>query len=358
MPNVTLMEIARRLGVSKTAVSLALRGKPGLSEETKQRIVKLAEEMGYAPNPLSVELMALVRDNRQKTGTQTIAFINTFMEPGLMKRIEGFPEFVTGASMRAERYGYKVEVFEARAPGMTGARLADILQARGIRGILVGPRWRQEPEIDFPWERFSVVLVGEPEYGSNLHRVCNHHIHACSTALRHLAAKGYRNIGVALGAVHERTYGYDYLLGVDQFLRQCDSGIKVTSWLYEEWSEDEGEAWVNKHGFDAGVGLSSDPAELFLRKRTREGDRLGFASLSAHKCYPWSGISQHTEDISAAAMDLLRGLLLGGERGTSPRPQILLIEGEWVEGNTTPGPRRSGDVRKKQPKTTVRASRR
>jgi LacI family transcriptional regulator len=275
MSNVTLLEIARRLGVSKTAVSLALRNKPGLSAETKQRIVKLAEELGYAPNPLSVELMALVRDNRQKSAGQTIAFFNTFMDPGLMKRIEGFPEFVTGAALRAERYGYKVEVFEARSPGMTGARLADILQARGIRGILVGPRWGQEPEMDFPWERFSVVLVGEPEYGKNLHRVCNHHIHACSTALRNLAAKGYRNIGVALAAIHERSYGYDYLLGVDQFVRQCGSNVKVTPWLYEEWSHAEGKKWVKAHDFDAGVSLSGEPANLFLEMRTRGGEPLG-----------------------------------------------------------------------------------
>lgn len=355
MPNVTLLEIARQLGVSKTAVSLALRGKPGLSDETKQRIVTLAKELGYAPNPLSAELMAIVRDKRQVIGGQTIAFINTFMEPSLMRRIEGFTEFVTGATLRAERYGYKVEVFEARAPGMTGGRLAGILKARGIRGVLVGPRWGQEPEIDFPWERFSVVLVGEPEYGSNLHRVCNHHIHACSMALRQLAAKGYRNIGVALAAMHERTYGYDYLLGVDQFIHQSDSGVKVTPWLYETWSDDEGEAWVNKHGFDAGVGLSSDSANLFLRMRTREGDRLGYANLSALDSQPYSGISQHTEDIGAAAMDMLRSLLLGGERGTSPRPQILLIEGEWVEGTSTPGPARSQKVRsKKSAKNRVR----
>ncbi|MBC8009300.1 MAG: LacI family DNA-binding transcriptional regulator [Burkholderiales bacterium] len=339
MPDVTLIEIARRVGVSKTAVSMALRGKPGLSEETKARILATARELGYSPNPISVELMALVRAKRRTTGAHTIAFINTFIDPGLFRRIEGLGEFVAGAMQRAKLYGYAVEVFEARAKGMTGRRLADILQARGIRGVLIGPRWGMEPELEFPWERFACVLVGEPEYGPNLNRVCNHHIHACATALRHLAAKGYRNIGVALAEVHEKKYAYDYLLGVDQFLRQSGSEVKVVPWLYDPWSDAEGEAWVEKHGFDALVSLSSEPLALFHRLRTWTGDRLGYASLAVNPGAVFSGISQHPEEIGAASVDLLRGLLVGGERGTVPRPRILLIEGDWVEGETTPGPK-------------------
>ncbi len=42
-----LEDIARLAGVSKAAVSLALNGKQGISEETRERILQLAEENGY-----------------------------------------------------------------------------------------------------------------------------------------------------------------------------------------------------------------------------------------------------------------------------------------------------------------------
>jgi len=41
-------DIAKLAEVSKSAVSLALNGKPGISQETRERIIKIAQESGYA----------------------------------------------------------------------------------------------------------------------------------------------------------------------------------------------------------------------------------------------------------------------------------------------------------------------
>lgn len=50
MANVTMRDIGRMTGVSAVTVSKALAGKSGMSEETRQRIIRVAEEMGYV-NP-------------------------------------------------------------------------------------------------------------------------------------------------------------------------------------------------------------------------------------------------------------------------------------------------------------------
>ena len=44
---VTAKDIAQELGLSPTAVSLALRGRPGVSEKTRQRVRETAAQMGY-----------------------------------------------------------------------------------------------------------------------------------------------------------------------------------------------------------------------------------------------------------------------------------------------------------------------
>src|SRR5215213_4232688 len=53
-PRPTLADVARRCGLSKAAVSLALNWSPErpstLKEETRERIVRIATEMGYRPN--------------------------------------------------------------------------------------------------------------------------------------------------------------------------------------------------------------------------------------------------------------------------------------------------------------------
>ena len=46
----TMADVANRAGVSRTLVSFILDGKPGASEETRQRVLAVAEEIGYRPD--------------------------------------------------------------------------------------------------------------------------------------------------------------------------------------------------------------------------------------------------------------------------------------------------------------------
>src|SRR5699024_1994565 len=46
----TLRDIAHRVGVSETAASFALNGKPGISEDVRRRIIEAAEDMSYRPS--------------------------------------------------------------------------------------------------------------------------------------------------------------------------------------------------------------------------------------------------------------------------------------------------------------------
>ncbi|MFB7369472.1 LacI family DNA-binding transcriptional regulator [Streptomyces sp. NPDC056222] len=50
MARPTIADIARRAGVSKGAVSFALNGRPGVSEVTRERILRVAEEMNWRPH--------------------------------------------------------------------------------------------------------------------------------------------------------------------------------------------------------------------------------------------------------------------------------------------------------------------
>lgn len=47
----TIADVARAAGVSKGAVSFALNGRPGVSADTRARIIEVAESLGWTPNP-------------------------------------------------------------------------------------------------------------------------------------------------------------------------------------------------------------------------------------------------------------------------------------------------------------------
>src|SRR5689334_24665510 len=54
----TIADIARRAGVSTGAVSYALNGQPGVSPATRQRILAIADEIGWRPSHAARALSA------------------------------------------------------------------------------------------------------------------------------------------------------------------------------------------------------------------------------------------------------------------------------------------------------------
>ena len=50
---VTIKELAEKAGVSKTAVSFAFNNPKRISSETYERIMKIAKEIGYSPDPVA-----------------------------------------------------------------------------------------------------------------------------------------------------------------------------------------------------------------------------------------------------------------------------------------------------------------
>ncbi len=57
MKRVTIKDVAKVAGVSYATVSRALSGSPEIGEETRQRIIKLSQEMGYTPNSVARSLV-------------------------------------------------------------------------------------------------------------------------------------------------------------------------------------------------------------------------------------------------------------------------------------------------------------
>jgi DNA-binding LacI/PurR family transcriptional regulator len=97
----SVRSIARELGVSPTAVSLALKDSPRVSAGLRTAVRRLVKSTGHVPNARLTELMREVRE---------------------------------GARQRAEAYGYKLEDFWVNRPGLvilvSGDRRTDHLYSR------------------------------------------------------------------------------------------------------------------------------------------------------------------------------------------------------------------------------------
>lgn len=54
---VTIMDIARELGISKSTVSRALNDSTDISLETKKKVIEVAQRLDYMPNPMALNLL-------------------------------------------------------------------------------------------------------------------------------------------------------------------------------------------------------------------------------------------------------------------------------------------------------------
>lgn len=121
MERVTLGSIAARLGLSKFAVSRALSGKSGVSEQTRARVREMAEALGYARPVQATEAMTL-----------GLVFHDTDLINSELHLL-----IQSGVQAEAQRRGYQVR--------MRWTHLAEEVEAfiRGCDGaIMVGPHDR------------------------------------------------------------------------------------------------------------------------------------------------------------------------------------------------------------------------
>ncbi len=97
MPRVTISEIARRAGVSKTAVSFAFNNPNRLSEATAKNILAIAEELGFVPNPVARSM------STGRTGAIGVLvpqpLQEVFRNPFLPAFLEGVGEICTRARL-------------------------------------------------------------------------------------------------------------------------------------------------------------------------------------------------------------------------------------------------------------------
>ena len=127
MKRPTIADIARRAGVTKAAVSFALNGQPGVSAATRERILAIADEIGFQPNSAARALsdgragaFGLIIDRPART---------LGVEPCFMQLISGIQAELSGDHTAAA-------VHHGRGPGRRDRHVPVLVgAAAGGRGV-------------------------------------------------------------------------------------------------------------------------------------------------------------------------------------------------------------------------------
>lgn len=198
---ITAKQIAKELNISTAAVSMALNNKPGVSSDTRKKIIETAKAMGYDFSKIETV----------KTESKTIAFV--FFHKNFVFDTPFFTELAVSLENTVQDKGYKLSVYHIHDLDNIEEQI-DIIQYSGCQGmILLGTI--MTPENIKPFENVKIPLVLLDTYmpGAKMDCVVINNIEGARSATDYLIRKrkaqpGYLHSSKFLNNFEERADGF------------------------------------------------------------------------------------------------------------------------------------------------------
>lgn len=274
----TLKQIAEELNISISTVSRAINGKTVVKDETRRRVLELAEKYSYVPNEIARSL--------QKSCTKTIAVVL----PDISETFFGI--IVNALDKVVSQYGYMLILADTHESVEKEHQLVQMLYTRRVDAMVIatvsldGGTVQNFLDTDFP-----VVFIDNIPNIDGLEAVTIDNRMASRLAVEHLLAYGHKHIAAIFGSQQETT-GYERLAGYQDTL--CANGIETDEALiaYGDYKRES--------GYLAMKELLSHRGEKFFTAVYITSEKMTYGALTAIR---ESGL-RVPEDISVIGFDI------------------------------------------------------
>jgi LacI family transcriptional regulator len=336
MSQFTIKDLARKLGVSPSTVSRALRGHPDISPATKRRVAEAAEKYHYHPNQLAQSL--------QKKRSSVIGVI----VPAI--RHHFFSNVISGIEELAYDNGYTIMVCQSNETLAREILNVQALVANRVAGLLIAissettthEHLSRAMRQHVPLVQFDRVVEELPTG-----KVVVDDYAAAFGAVEHLIASGYRRIGHMAGqegiALNRKRFE-----GYRDALKAHGLPLEEKFHLHGGYREEDGRAGAERYmamdELPEAILAINDPVAVGLYTRFKEaGVRIpddvalvGFSDTPAAALIDpaLTTVYQPAFDMGRTAVSLL---LRQFAEGADFRPETVVLETELrVRGSSAP----------------------
>lgn len=335
---VTLKMVAERAGVSLCTVSCALAGTGVVKAATRERLVKLAEEMGYQRDA-SAAVMAS-RRHRARVRERRLSL-------GWLQSPHATEKKSRAFAARAGELGYDVEWINLHTFKKPEAAVRTLWH-RNVAGLYVSsPGAIPEPRGEwdrFEWGKFAAVKFTRALPHLAFPLIRHSAFDYAARSVREVCAAGYRRVAVLLDA-STAPLDDEARLGAVLSYRELRlrKGERL-EWRYRTLGEGADGAmdgvtrsWLRTYRPDAIIGFPSYwfywlkeagfdvPGEVaFAAVLTGDGDKVV------------AGCAMRRDAFAEAAADLLHRQIMTGVRGPMEMPPEYVIEPSWVSAASLP----------------------
>jgi LacI family transcriptional regulator len=328
---VTIRDLAKKLNLSITTVSRALDGYSDVSKETRERVVRAAEELGYRPS--------YIARNLRKHRTDAIGFVLPTSSPQFGDPF--FTSFLTG--LCDESAMRRIDLLVTSAPPDSQQEQEQyrrwVLSGR-VDGIVLNRLRQQDWRVDFlQAQRLPFSGLGYSESSEHFSRVEVDERDGFLMLTRHLISLGHRRIAF-IGASPDLTLHIERKAGYRQALTaagiQIDPHLELVGDLSEQCGYELAGRLLREPDPPTAILACNDLTALGVHKAARElnfniGEELAVAGFdgipeTAFTQPPLTTLAQPTYEIARQ----LVGLLLDQINAAPPEPTVVHIATQLI----------------------------
>jgi LacI family transcriptional regulator len=334
MQRVTLKQIARDLGLSTQTVSVALRGRPGVSEAVRNQIRARAAAMGYAPDP-AMRALADYRTRNRKTAPRwsRVALVHNWPSEHALEENPFYQRWLAELRRAARDRGIEIELHWLGGGGERTPAVFRLLRNRGITGVLVAPPGLSPdpPRLIIPRNQFQVVTFGPEHLFPDLHTVQFDFYENLRMAWRKLRERGHERIGLVYGTVQAWRTGHAWSAAyqIETLLSGFPPGKHMPlelNGMNAASDRDTYLRWVKKHRYSAVI--SSIHWTANTRRPCDPGPETAIINVQNRG---EMGIDLNLPQLADTAVELLVLEMQRSLVREQPLPFRIHIPGRWVD---------------------------
>jgi LacI family transcriptional regulator len=197
---ITIDDIAKKIGVSKTTVSRVLNNRPYVDAVTKQKILDLIEKTGFTPQKSAINLSV------GKTNIIGL-LVPSLSNPYSLTVIQGVAEKIAQGN-------YELMLYTTGLSEANQKRFLNKISTKNVDGLIVLlPRDSNDLEKQLALSNLPIVLIDHRGIDTHLHSISVTNEKGSYDATEHLLGLGHERIGFITGVMdfgcsRDRLEGY------------------------------------------------------------------------------------------------------------------------------------------------------
>jgi LacI family transcriptional regulator len=324
VPNLTLEDIAKQAGVSRSTASRVVNNDPHVSDSVRVKVQEVIHTTGYHPHAAA---RSLASHRSWMIGLVLPRTVSTFFTDPY------FPRLTQGVAQACNQHNYTLALFLLDTKEDEKRILPRISHRGLLDGILLQTAQMEDKLIDnLISSDFPLVIAGRPFKANGISYIDVDNINAAHNAVCHLISLGYKRIGTITGLMNS-TVGIDRKEGYIQAI--TEQGWEIDKQLIVEGDFTESSGYQAMKQLlslqpDA-IFAASDTMAIGAIRAVREAslhvpddiafvgfDDLPIASLSD---FNLTTVRQPIFQFGAKAVDTLIDLI---ENGIKPSRRIIM----------------------------------